>query len=85
VGLLDDLTSPLKERYAVSNDNVVRLIQPGAFEDQLTEILRSGARTLLAEAVEAEVAEFLAKHADLMTENGRQRLVRHGHLPSARC
>ena len=65
----------------MSNDNVVRLIQPGAFEDQLTEILRSGARTLLAQAVEAEVAEFLAKHADLMTENGRQRLVRHGHLP----
>ncbi len=43
--------------------------------------MRSGARTLLAQAVEAEVAEFLAKHADLMTENGRQRLVRHGHLP----
>ena len=65
----------------MSNDNVVRLIQPGAFEDQLTEVLRSGARSLLAQAVTAEVAEFLAKHADLKTENGRQRLVRHGHLP----
>jgi hypothetical protein len=64
VGLLDDLTSPLKERYAVSNDNVVRLIQPGAFEDRLTEILRGGARALLAQAVEAEVAEFLTAHAD---------------------
>jgi transposase-like protein len=81
VGLLDDLTSPPKERYAVSNDNVVRLIQPGAFEDRLTEILRGGARALLAQAVEAEVAEFLASHADLKTETGRQRLVRHGHLP----
>ena len=65
----------------MSNDNVVRLIQPGAFEDQLTEVLRSGARALLAQAVEAEVAEFLAKHADLKTENGRRRVVRHGHLP----
>jgi transposase-like protein len=81
VGLLDDLTSPPKERYAVSNDNVVRLIQPGALEDRLTEILRGGARVLLAQAVEAEVAEFLASHADLTTETGRQRLVRHGHLP----
>jgi len=81
VGLLDDSTSPLKERYAVSNDNVVKLIQPGCFDDQLTEILRQGARTLLAQAVEAEVADFLAKHAVLKTEDGCQRIVRHGHLP----
>jgi transposase-like protein len=81
VGLLDDSTSPPKERYAVSNDNVFKLVQPGAFDDQLTEILRQGARTLLAQAIEAEVADFLAKHADLKTEDGRQRVVRHGHLP----
>ena len=65
----------------MSNDNVVRLIQPGAFEDQLSEVLRSGARALLAQAVEAEVAEFLAKHTDLKTENDRRRVVRHRHLP----
>jgi hypothetical protein len=55
VGVFDASTSPPKERYAVSNDNVFKLIQPGAFDDQLTEILRQGARTLLAQAVEAEV------------------------------
>jgi transposase-like protein len=65
----------------VPNDNVVRLIQPGAFDDQLTEVLRNGARALLAQAVEAEVAGFLAKHAERKTEDGRQRVVRHGHLP----
>jgi len=65
----------------VPNDNVTKLIQPGAFDDPLTEILRNGARALLAQAVEAEVAEFLAKHADLKTEDGRARVVRHGHLP----
>jgi transposase-like protein len=81
VGLLDDLTSPSKERYAVPKDNVVQLIQPGTIEDQLTEVLRCGARALLAQAVEAEVASFLAKHADLRTEDGRARVVRHGHLP----
>ena len=63
------------------NDNVVRLIQPGAFDDPLTEVLRNGARSLLAQAVEAEVADFLAKHAECKTEDGRTRIVRHGHLP----
>ena len=47
------------------NDNVTRLIQPGAFDDALTQVLRDGARTLLAQAVEAEVADFLAKHAEI--------------------
>jgi putative transposase len=55
--------------------------QPGTFADPLTEVLRSGARALLAQAVEAEVAALLASHADKLTEDGRQRLVRHGHLP----
>jgi hypothetical protein len=31
--------------------------------------------------VEAEVADFLARHADRKTEDGRRRVVRHGHLP----
>ena len=60
--------------------NVIKLAQPGVFTDSLTEILRSGARALLTQAVEAEVAEFLAKHSDLKTETGQQ-VVRHGHLP----
>jgi transposase-like protein len=66
----------------VSNDNVVKLIQPGAFEDSLTEIVREGARALLGQAIEAEVAEFLGKHADLRTAEGHRRVVRHGHLPA---
>lgn len=63
------------------NDNVIKLSLPGTFEDQLTDILRNGARALIAQAVEAEVADFLAKHADLKTEDGHQRIVRHGRLP----
>jgi hypothetical protein len=81
VGVLDASTSPPKERYGVSNDNVTKLIQPGGFDDPLSEILRNGARALLAKAVEAEVADFLGKHADLKTQDGHQRVVRHGHLP----
>jgi putative transposase len=65
----------------VTEANVFQLSQPGSFVDPLTEVLRQGARTLLAQAVEAEVAAVLASHADRLTEDGRQRLVRHGHLP----
>ena len=61
--------------------NVVKLIQPGTFSDQLTEILRNGACALLTQAVEAEVAEFLAKHSELKTVDRLKRVVRHGHLP----
>ena len=65
----------------MSKDNIIKLIQPGNVDDQLTEILRNGARALLAQAVEAEVADFLGKHADLKTADGHQRVVRHGYLP----
>ena len=65
----------------MTQDNVAKLIQLEAFSDPLTEVLRAGARALLAQAVEAEVAAFLAGHANRQTEDGRQRLVRHGHRP----
>ena len=65
----------------MTDTNVIKLAQPGTFTDSLTEILRNGARTLLTQAVETEVADFLGRYADLKTETGRQRVVRHGHLP----
>ena len=65
----------------MTNGNVFKLAQPWTFTDLLRGVLRDGARTLLVQAVEAEVADFLAKHGDLKTEVGRQRVVRHGHLP----
>ena len=65
----------------MSHSNVVKLVQPGTFSDQLTEVLRRGARSLLAQAVEAEVSDFLGGHGELKTGDGRQCVVRHGHLP----
>jgi putative transposase len=65
----------------VTKTNVFPLSQPGTFADPLTEVLRSGARALLTQAVEAEVAALLSGHADKLTDDGRARLVRHGHLP----
>ena len=65
----------------MTDTNVFRLSHPGSFADSLTEVLRNGACALLAQAVEAEVAALLNCHADKLTADGRQRLVRHGHLP----
>ena len=64
-----------------TSTNVVRLRQPEEFEDPLTDILRSGARRLLAQAVELEAEAFLARMQDLKLPDGRDRLVRHGHGP----
>ena len=36
---------------------------------------------MLAKAVEAEVGDFLGKHADLKAQDSHRRVVRHGHLP----
>ena len=63
------------------NSNVVQLRQPDAVDDPLTEVLRAGARQLLAQAVELEVQAFLAERAALQLPDGRARLVRHGHGP----
>jgi putative transposase len=65
----------------VTDTNVLQLSQPGAFSDPLTEVLRSGARALLVQAVDAEVAALLSVHAEELTADGRRRLVRHGYLP----
>jgi len=56
----------------VTNTNVIKLAQPGTFTDSLTEILRNGARALLTQAVETEVADFLGRYANLKTEAGRR-------------
>src|SRR5512135_1137666 len=66
----------------MDEDKVVELQIPEAFqEDPLTAVLRDGARRLLAQTVEAEVAAFLAHHADQVTADGHRRLVRNGYLP----
>lgn len=61
--------------------NIVRLRQPGEIDDPLTDILKAGARQLLARAVELEAEVFLASMQHLKLPDGRDRLVRHGHGP----
>ena len=63
------------------NSTVVPFQHPGDIDDPLTAVLRSGARRLLAQAVEAEAEAFLAAMREERLPDGRARLVRHGHGP----
>jgi len=63
------------------NSNVVRLRHPDEIDDPLTNILRSGARQLLAQAIELEAEAFLAEMKGFKLADGRDRVVRRGHGP----
>ena len=65
----------------MSNDNVVSLATPAEVYDPLTELLRSGARRLIEAAVSAEFEEYLSALGPEKLADGRQRVVRNGHLP----
>jgi putative transposase len=64
------------------DSTVVRFPQPDAIDDPLTTVLRSGARRLLAHAIEAEAEAFLAGMTERRLADGRARFVRHGHGPA---
>src|SRR5215216_5021577 len=65
----------------MSDNTVVPLRHPNTIEDPLTAVLRSGARRLLAQAIEAEAEAFLAEMKGVRLADGRERVVRHGHAP----
>ena len=50
-------------------------------DDPLTGLAREGARRILAEALAAEADAFVAAFAEARLEDGRRRVVRHGHGP----
>lgn len=66
----------------MSKSKVIAFKKPGEIsEDPLTELLRAGARQLIANAVEAELLGYLQQFASIKDEKGRQQVVRNGHLP----
>jgi putative transposase len=77
------LPEPLQESDTpmTKPTNVFRLRQPDEIDDPLTDILRAGARKLLAQAIEMEAEAYLASMRELKLADGRERLVRHGHGP----
>jgi transposase-like protein len=66
----------------MTKDSVIPIRKPERFvDDPITDILRSGARKLLAEALETEVEIFLSQYEDLKDDIGRRRIIRNGYLP----
>ena len=59
----------------------IRIVPLPGSRDVLTEVLRNGAREMLAKAVEAEVADWIDGHAHLKDEAGRRQVVRNGSHP----
>jgi len=66
----------------MQNSTRSNLFEPDAIlSDSLTEMLRKGARELIAEAVETELKIMLNKHAQNRLPDGRLAVVRNGYLP----
>ena len=65
----------------MEKDNVVELSPQDRISDPLTDLLRSGAQKLIAQAVEAEVQTLLEQYHDQRTEDGTAAVVRNGYLP----
>ncbi len=66
----------------MTGTTIAALPDPSGFSpDPLTDILRSGACDLIQQAAEAELAALLQAHTNETVDDGRARLVRHGHLP----
>lgn len=60
---------------------VVSSSRPELDFDPLSALLRDGARDLIKQAVESELASLLSEHKDYKLDDGRQGLVRNGYLP----
>ena len=66
----------------MSKNKIIALKKPGEFAaDPLTELLRSGARQLIVDAVEAELHELLNQYVDIKDQQGHRQIVRNGYLP----
>jgi transposase-like protein len=66
----------------MNKNKIIALKKPGEIsEDPLTELLRIGARQLIADAVEAELQVLLGQYALLKNEKGHLQVVRNGYLP----
>ena len=71
-----------QRRYAMGNSKLEVVSTPvEQCTDPLTDLLRSGAKALISEAVELELEAMLANYRDLKLTTGRQVVVRNGYLP----
>ena len=65
----------------MNKNNIIEFENPVNLSDPLTDLLRTGARQLIYEAVEAELEEFMIQFEDRQLENGRAAVIRNGYQP----
>ena len=65
----------------MKKDTVVELRRPAQGQDLLSTMLREGAQRLVAQAVQAEFDDFLARVSGARLEDGRAAVVRNGFQP----
>jgi transposase-like protein len=66
----------------MKKDTVKTQVMSMTSRDVLTDILRQGAKEMLAMAIEDEVAQYIDHHESLRDAGGRRLVVRNGHLPA---
>lgn len=69
------------EQRPPAGGNVLELAAAPSPGEVVAELLRNGAQALLVQALEAEIAAHVASYEALKDSQGRQRIVRNGHLP----
>ena len=66
----------------MQENTISQLPDPSGFgSDAFTDVIREGTRKLIEQAIHAELAVLMAAFSKDTLEDGRARLVRHGHLP----
>jgi transposase-like protein len=83
-GAVDAVPSPNTEEYATMKQATdspfcFPTAADPSVDDPLTDVIRRGARTLLAQAVEAEVEQWIADRVHLTDGQGHRQVVRNGY------
>ncbi len=65
----------------MNKDNAKEWDSASSLSDPLTDLLKTGARALIQQAVDAELQAFLGNYAHVTDLRGRQTVVRNGYLP----
>ena len=68
------------KRTQSSKDTVIARNTEKGTRDDLTDLLREGAKRLIAEAMDAELSATLTQFADYKNEAGHRHMVRNGYL-----
>lgn len=65
----------------MNKDNAKQWDSASVINDPLTDLLKTGARALIQQAVEAELQAFMGEYAHVTGLRDRQTVVRNGYLP----